>query len=87
MSNSHLVSPPAATRETPSPTSCCAGHSSITVLADHLVSDYRQLGTARVLAALVDAHRNCEGIGLPYVDILRTVELMTRHNLADHVSP
>jgi hypothetical protein len=87
MMNPGLVSEPRAAGETPLPASCCSGHSSISVLADHLVADFRQLGTARVLAALVDAHRTCESIGLPYVDVLRTVELMTRQNLAEHVSP
>ena len=87
MPNPGLVSEPSAVRETPSPVSCCSGHPSITVLADHLVADFRQLGTARVLAALVEAHRTCESIGLPYVDVLRTVELMTRHNLSDQVDP
>jgi hypothetical protein len=86
MRNPELVSGPREARDTPPPVSCCTGHPSITVLADHLVSDYRRLGTARVLGALVEAHRTCEGIGLPYVDVLRTVELMTRHNLADQHS-
>lgn len=72
--------PPA---DTPPPVSCCSGHPTISVLADHLVSDFRHLATARVLAALVDAHRTCESFGLPYSDVLRTVELMTRQNLAD----
>jgi hypothetical protein len=87
MSNPGVVSEPCAARERPLPVSCCVGHPSLSVLADHLVADFRQLGTAHVLAALVDAHRTCESIGLPYVDLLRTVELMTRQNLADRFIP
>jgi hypothetical protein len=67
--------------ETPPPVCCCSGHPSITVLADHLIADFPHLAKAHVLAVLVEAHRTCESVGLPYYDLLRTVELMTRQNL------
>jgi hypothetical protein len=72
--------PPKAPETLP-PVCCCSGHPTITVLAEHLVADFRYLPKARVLAALVEAHRRCESMGLPYFDLLRTVELMTRQNL------
>lgn len=63
---------------------CCAVHPTINVLAEHLILDFPDLGANQVLAALIDAHRACDSVGIPYFEVLETIEVVTRHVLTEH---
>lgn len=64
---------------------CCAVHPSISVLAAHLIADFPQLAANHVLSVVIDAHRACDSIGIPYFEVLGFVEAMARHSLTEHL--
>lgn len=65
---------------------CCPEHPTISILADHLVRDYPQRAAEQVLSVLVEVHRSCTTVDLPFFDVLDTVEQMARQLLEQGLS-
>jgi hypothetical protein len=61
---------------------CCPRHSDIGVLTRHLIDDFPELQPTAVVRQVLAAEQGAVEFGLDAVDVVETVELVVRYQLA-----